>query len=64
MSIRLAGTFKKLESRDDQDWKGDIKITCKNANVCKVAFCVVGIMNIIAIPVVLYGSKRATAKDI
>jgi len=38
MLVRLAGTSKKLESRDDRDWKEDIKIACKSANGYKEAF--------------------------
>lgn len=34
---RLARQFPRLESRDDQEWKGDMKLTCKSANGCKVA---------------------------
>lgn len=34
---RLAREFPKLESRDAEEWKGDMKLTCKSANGCKVA---------------------------
>lgn len=34
---RLARQFQRLDSRDDQEWKGDMKMTCKSANGCKVA---------------------------
>ncbi|KAI5924587.1 cytochrome P450 [Camillea tinctor] len=34
---RLARAIGKLESRDKQDWKGALKLTCKSANGCKVA---------------------------
>lgn len=34
---RMAVRFETLESRDEKPWKGDIKLTCKNANGCKVA---------------------------
>ena len=34
---RLAQVLTKLESRDSQDWKPELKITCKSANGCKVA---------------------------
>lgn len=34
---RLTQSFAKLESRDSQDWKGEMKLTCKSANGCKVA---------------------------
>ena len=35
--IRLAQTFKRIESRDDREWAGDQKLTAKNAHGCKVA---------------------------
>ena len=35
--LRLAKTFTTLESRDDKPWKGELKLTCKSANGCKVA---------------------------
>lgn len=34
---RLAMRFERLESRDDREWKGEMKLTCKSANGCKVA---------------------------
>lgn len=34
---RMAQRFERMESRDSMDWKGDMKLTCKNANGCKVA---------------------------
>lgn len=34
---RLASRFPRLESRDEEEWKGDMKLTCKSANGCKVA---------------------------
>lgn len=34
---RLAQSIEKLESRDSRDWKGELKMTCKSANGCKVA---------------------------
>ncbi|KAI1407124.1 cytochrome P450 alkane hydroxylase-like protein [Hypoxylon sp. FL1857] len=34
---RMVMKFEKLESRDDQEWKGEMKLTCKSANGCKVA---------------------------
>lgn len=34
---RLAQSIGTLESRDSQDWKGELKLTCKSANGCKVA---------------------------
>lgn len=36
--FRLGMEFEKLESRDVRDWKGELKMTCKSANGCKVAF--------------------------
>lgn len=35
--VRLAKAFGTLESRDSRDWKGELKLTCKSANGCKVA---------------------------
>jgi cytochrome P450 len=35
--VRLAAKFEILESRDERPWNGDVKMTCKNANGCKVA---------------------------
>jgi cytochrome P450 len=35
--IRLAKAYAKLESRDLSDWKGELKMTCKNANGCRVS---------------------------
>ncbi|CAJ2503488.1 Uu.00g108820.m01.CDS01 [Anthostomella pinea] len=35
---RTAMRFEKLESRDDRDWRGEMKLTCQNGNGCKVAF--------------------------
>ncbi|KAI1759376.1 cytochrome P450 [Hypoxylon sp. FL1150] len=34
---RFAQSIVRLESRDSQDWKGELKLTCKSANGCKVA---------------------------
>ena len=36
--IRLAQSFRNLESRDDREWFGDQKLVTKNLNGCKVAF--------------------------
>jgi hypothetical protein len=36
-TYRMARQFEGIESRDDQDWKADMKLTCKNANGCKIA---------------------------
>ena len=35
--VRMAVRFETLGSRDDRPWKGDIKLTWKNAYGCKVA---------------------------
>ncbi|KAF1951020.1 cytochrome P450 [Byssothecium circinans] len=35
--IRMAKAFAELESRDSKEWKGELKLTCKSANGCKVA---------------------------
>jgi cytochrome P450 len=35
--VRLAKAFEVLESRDKQDWVGELKMTCKSKNGCKVA---------------------------
>lgn len=36
--IRFARAFDTIESRDSGDWEGELKMTCKSANGCKVAF--------------------------
>jgi cytochrome P450 len=36
--LKLAGRFERIESRDDRPWVGELKMTCKNKNGCKVAF--------------------------
>lgn len=35
--VRLAEKFEVLESRDKEDWVGELKLTCKSKNGCKVA---------------------------
>jgi cytochrome P450 len=35
--VRLAKEFEALESRDKEDWVGEMKLTCKSKNGCKVA---------------------------
>ena len=35
---RLAQTFKRIESRDDRDWAGELQLVTKNVHGCKVAF--------------------------
>ena len=35
---RLLQVFKGIESRDEKEWKGQVELTAKNANGCKVAF--------------------------
>ncbi|KAF7526671.1 hypothetical protein G7054_g10698 [Neopestalotiopsis clavispora] len=34
---RLSQVIEKLESRDERTWKGQLKLTCKSANGCRVA---------------------------
>ncbi|KAI0394071.1 cytochrome P450 [Xylariaceae sp. FL0594] len=34
---RFSQSFERLESRDTKDWQGELKLTCKSANGCKVA---------------------------
>ncbi len=34
---RMSKQFAKLESRDNRDWQGEMKLTCKSANGSKVA---------------------------
>jgi cytochrome P450 len=35
--VRLLREFKAIEPRDDRDWVGQVQITAKNLNGCKVA---------------------------
>ncbi|KAF4624127.1 hypothetical protein G7Y89_g14046 [Cudoniella acicularis] len=35
--LRIAATFEHLECRDDMPWKGELQLTCKSANGCKVS---------------------------
>ncbi|KAH7138730.1 cytochrome P450 [Dendryphion nanum] len=35
--VRLVKEFKLLQSRDPLEWKGDLRLTCKSANGCKIA---------------------------
>jgi cytochrome P450 len=35
--VRLAKQFQGIESRDNKDWEGEVKLTCKSKNGCKVA---------------------------
>jgi cytochrome P450 len=35
--VRLAKQYSKLESRDSSAWEGEMKLTCKSKNGCKVA---------------------------
>jgi len=35
--IRIAQRFENLESRDSRPWKGERKLTCSNANGCKIS---------------------------
>ncbi|KAF7852728.1 hypothetical protein EAF04_010921 [Stromatinia cepivora] len=34
----LAQRFERIESRDERDWAGDVKLIARNVNGCKVAF--------------------------
>lgn len=36
--IKLAQRYGRTESRDTRAWEGELKLTCKNKNGCKVAF--------------------------
>ena len=36
--VRLMRDFGHIESRDDRDWTGQVQLTAKNANGCKIAF--------------------------
>ena len=36
--LRMATVFETLECRDLEPWKGELKLTCKSANGCKVSF--------------------------
>jgi cytochrome P450 len=33
----MARTFERIENRDDRDYKAEMKLTCRNANGCKVS---------------------------
>jgi cytochrome P450 len=35
--VRLAKRFRVLESRDHNSWEGELKLTCKSKNGCKIA---------------------------
>lgn len=34
---RIARKFERLESRDDKPYQAEMKLTCRNANGCKVS---------------------------
>jgi len=36
--VRLMREFAHIESRDDADWTGQVQLTAKNANGCKISF--------------------------
>lgn len=36
--VRLAQRFRNLHSQDSRPWTGQVKLTARNANGCKVAF--------------------------
>ena len=38
---RMLQQFKRIESRDDRDWEGQVQLTAKNANGCKVSLMLV-----------------------
>lgn len=35
--VRLMREFGEIESRDDKEWTGQVQLTAKNANGCKIA---------------------------
>ena len=35
--VRIMQDFKGIESRDDREWTGQVQLTAKNANGCKIA---------------------------
>ena len=35
--VKIAQNYRHIESRDDKDWKGKMRLTCRNANGCKIA---------------------------
>ncbi|KAL8627035.1 hypothetical protein Q9189_007273 [Teloschistes chrysophthalmus] len=35
--VRLMHEFGRIESRDDREWTGQVQLTAKNANGCKIA---------------------------
>ncbi|KAH6663753.1 cytochrome P450 [Halenospora varia] len=35
--LRMAATFESLECRDTLPWKGELQLTCKSANGCKIS---------------------------
>jgi cytochrome P450 len=35
--VKLAQRFERIESRDDRDWAGEVRLIARNANGCKVA---------------------------
>lgn len=36
--VRFARAFSKIHSKDNKPWQGELKMTCKSANGCKVSF--------------------------
>ncbi|KAL9124979.1 MAG: hypothetical protein Q9217_005758 [Psora testacea] len=37
VTVRILQEFSNIESRDDRDWTGQVQLTAKNANGCKIA---------------------------
>ena len=35
--VKIAQSFRHIESRDGRDWKAEMRLTCRNANGCQVA---------------------------
>lgn len=35
--VTIARRFERIQSRDDRDYKAEMKLTCRNGNGCKVA---------------------------
>jgi cytochrome P450 len=40
--VRLVREFGGIEARDEREWRGQVQVTAKNFNGCKVAFTAVG----------------------
>lgn len=35
--VKIAQTYKHIESRDDKAWKGEMRLICRNANGCYIS---------------------------